>query len=196
MMEIVKTFSDIIKAFPARIPGSGTFQPAVSSDDGHVYASTSYLASGDLLLGLNSGSYHDQWIRFPNVTIPAGATIKTAILRFRCLSTRSTALYQKIHFNDADNAVAPVNHADYDNKILTDAYVNWTIESTTSGSNVDSPDVTVPLQEVIDRAGWTSGNALMVLLIDNSSLDWRSMRAYDGDPATSCKLIVTYEYTP
>jgi hypothetical protein len=114
------------------------------------------------------------------VTVPAGSTITNAFIRFTAQTVGSTTVCnEELSFNDVDNAVAPVNYTEYDALVKTSAKIDWTAIGTWSTDvQYDSVDVKTVLQEVIDRAGWGSGNAVM-LLGDGTGSDSGAYRRAD-----------------
>jgi hypothetical protein len=175
------------------------FVPVVNGDD--FYADSAYLAFSS---GLAMGSYnavttYATYVRFPNVTIPQGATISSAILSFTsstsCLNDTCNLI---CHANDVDDAVAPigdgVHSTDFNALSLTDG-VEWSsVEHWTVGGVVyQTPDIKVIIQTVVNRDGWASGNALAIIIKDNGSSTGadriaRSKDANDGLPT----LTITY----
>lgn len=107
-------------------------------------------------------------LRFIDVTIPQGATIDSAfiilhahegkgagdvaILNIACEATDDAVTFDETNFND--------------NYLLTDrpatsATVNWTVaEEWIIWESYRTVDLSTIIQEVIDRPGWTSGNAI------------------------------------
>jgi hypothetical protein len=197
-MDIIRTFADIIKPFPSRLIGSGSFKPGVSGDDGRWYSTSSFLATGDLLYGYNSGYHINNFIRFPSVAIPAGAVIHSASITIKSLSSRSGTMVNDIYFNDENDAAAPTNWSTANGKVKTAATVQWTAGTWVNGTQYTTPDLKDIIQEVVDRPGWASGNAMMALILDNESLssDWRSVVGYDSDPTYAPTLNVVYDYAP
>jgi hypothetical protein len=128
-------------------------------------------------------------IRFPNVTIPAGATIVYAFVRFTSRYTDASAPCNvNCYFNDVDNAVIPANKTAAQGLVLT-APVAWNnIEAWIAGSIYDSPELKTILQSIIDRPGWNSGQAVSFVGADNSSPNWTGRYNQKGSP----KLHVRY----
>ncbi len=196
-IEIVKTIADIITAMPSRLVGTGSFRPGVSGDDGTWYSSSSISITGNLVIALNSGWHRSVWLRFPAVTIPAGSVIHSATITFKAAASNSanSAVFD-VYFNDENDAVAPTTASSAKGKTKTDATVNWNLGKWTSGQLYSSPDLKALIQEVVDRPGWAAGNAMMALLIDTISADYRQAISYDTDPGAAALLEVEYDYSP
>lgn len=150
--------------------GAGTFYPAVGADDGFWQPGFFDGASFNLRFGdIGGGAYHS-FIRFPSVNIPQGNTIDSAFVRFISNENRSgTTVDVNIYFNDVDNAVAPTDFTEAGNLSLTTNLANWSPGAWTDGSQEDTPSIISALQEVINRVGWSSGNALQLVIKNNGS---------------------------
>lgn len=58
-----------------------------------------------------------------------------------------------------------------------------------------SIDVTSVIQEIINRAGWTSGNAIVILVDTNTTTtlgEWQDYYSYDGSTTKAAKLDIDY----
>jgi hypothetical protein len=132
--------------------------------------------------------------RFDNVTIPAGSTINSAVLRVRASATRSdTAVNVKVYCEAADDPIAPSDGSDTIGRALTTG-TDWdNVPSMTLGSYYDSPDISSEVQEVIDRGGWASGQAIIVNVLDNGSTNniFRWLGSYDK-AGYEADLVVSY----
>lgn len=173
-----------------------TFNPAASNDDSCRAPSTLDLTGTSFSFGYYgaTGAYHS-YVRFPNVTVPKGATITSAKLTFVSYNDRSTANTNvKISANDVDDSVAPTTTTAFDGLVLTTAEVEWNnIEAWTAGNSYDSPDIKTVIQEIVDRAGWASGQAIgMVIKNNGSSESLRQARSYDYG---SSYPVLTIEYS-
>jgi hypothetical protein len=141
-------------------------------------------------------------MRFLNIPIPKGSTINSAKLTLTCrLSRSNTIVNSKLRGEDADNAAAFSDYADYSGRPRTTNQVTWNnIPAWTAETEYDSPDITSIIQEIIDRAGWASGNALVIFWDDHDDISThvdnthRHAYSYDSSPAKAPNLHI--EYTP
>jgi len=174
--------------------GSGTvFQVVSGSDDGYEKASTGVVLGKSTI---TVGYGYLNGFRFTNVTIPQGATIVSAKLSTAAQSTdRYKPLSLTYWGESADNA-APfgtsgdakmsarfrtLNSADYPNIppwVTRDVYY-------------DSPNLASIIQEIVDRSGWRSGNAL-VILQEGPTTSGRFIWAKEGYVNMPPKLTVSY----
>jgi hypothetical protein len=109
------------------------------------------------IVGDNTHSY----IRFKNVTIPQGATIVSAKVRLRLFAATAGDVDVDQYFEDADTGTAPTTSAGAEALTLTTATSRHQV--TVSGADAwwtwfEFSDITAPLQEIIDRAGWEAGS--------------------------------------
>lgn len=114
-------------------------------------------------------------LRFPNVTIPQGTTITAAYLRFPQLFNYSgfSNILGQVHAQNVDNASQfTTTSNDVSGRARTTAFINnpgadanpWTTGNTNRGLAV-----TTLVQEVVNRGGWSSGNAMAMLLIGDET---------------------------
>src|SRR3954463_10706966 len=156
-------------AFERRGGGSGGDAGVASADDAEESATGSMsLNSSDLEL-VNDGSNQKVGLRFTNVAVPKGATVTRAYLQFETDETQSETTSLLIQAQPADPAAAfPSTSSNISGRSRTSATVAWTAPAWTlvgeAGANQRSPELTTPLQQVFDRPGWTSGNALALII--------------------------------
>jgi hypothetical protein len=159
---------------------SATFHAAAGADDGYAAAYDVYRAENHLAFG--GGAFH-AFVRFPNVSIPARATIKDCHLVFIANTTiAENYTNAQVSFSATDTAIAPATKTEFTALSLTSS-VPWAeIEPWAEGMEYQSPDLSVPLQEVINRSGWALGNAVLVVVKDygNYYLS-RSVKSFESN---------------
>lgn len=163
------------------------------NDDAEQRGSTMDLNSGDL--DFFDSVNHWVGLRFTDVTIPQGATILSAVVRFRAEDTDGgTAGTAQIYCQDTDDAAAFSSSAnDISSRTLTTATTTWTeIPSWSRRSSYDTADFTAAVQEVVDRPGWSSGNALAVIFDITATGRDRDAISYDKNAADAPEVIITY----
>lgn len=120
------------------------------------------------------------FVRFANVTIPQGKTINSAIIELKTSMDHLSFVHWKdygyILYGDAsDNATAPTNATEYDAKTKTTASnsevfnrgidqgnISYHILLPANGQKTYFP-CTQQLQEIVNRSGFSSGNAVQFL---------------------------------
>ena len=157
---------------------SATFHPVAYTDIGlWTPGSDSDFDTEYVLFGYEETTFvYASWIRLPSVTIPAGATITEAFLRLTSDSGVDWAgevCKANCYFNDVDDAnTVPTTGSEAD-ALAVGAAIAWNpVPTWVLDGEYDTPELKTILQPIIDKAGWVSGNALMVLVKDNNSDGW------------------------
>src|SRR3990167_4243304 len=121
----------------------------------------------DLLFGVSgySNAQYASTIRFPNVIIPRGSFIISAQVAFTAEESWNAPYPIMVYFNNVDNAVAPTGFSDAETKLtaLTTG-VPWTPGNWVAESSYVSADFSSALQQIINRPGFVSGNAIMAVI--------------------------------
>ena len=139
-------------------------------------------------------------LRFVDVTVPQGATISNAYLTIYNLG--------KLHIDPAfliqcdKQANSPTFAASPPadtpaGRTLTTASYDWTDVSNPNpenpGSWWSSPDISAPIQEVINLSGWASGNALSIIWVgDTTGGPGLLIATYDDSPSLAAMLDFDY----
>ena len=144
-------------------------------------------------------------LRFPDVTIPQGATINSAYIQVISYSTCWLHAYDSVACENVDSALSiESGGGTYDLSERwadrTDAFLVWNENMRPSSIYPDStPDVKTLLQEIVDRGGWKSGNAVIFLFkniyeegIDSSAYEIYSWDIVTGGHAYGGSLFVDY----
>ena len=172
---------------------------AASSDDAEEGVANSMdLTSSDLELVVED-VIQQVGMRFTGVTIPQGATIADAYVQFQVDETSSGTSALTIEGEAADNALTfSATPSNISLRSRTAAGVAWaptpwqTVGET--GSNQRTPPLTAVIQEIVNRSGWTSNNALVLLLTGTGTRIAESFNGVPGAaPLTSCG--VSYQPT-
>jgi hypothetical protein len=194
---------------------SGTiksYSVADGGDDGGLY-NTSLSTSGEILqIGVeNEDDVYNVWpsmfFRFTRVAIPAGATIVAASVTLVSAGGRYDYAAGKTgYLKGRKLANCPaMSEAAYKDTVTypnTTANVAWYPTSTNwvAGTSYTSPELKTVVQEIVDLAGWTSGNAIQIewhysgpSQIEVYNGNWRKVYAYEH--ATYNPPILTVEYT-
>jgi hypothetical protein len=132
-------------------------------------------------------------LRFPAIAVPRGATIVRAWVQFSTDESRTAAASLSVALQDADSAaVFASTSRNVSSRPRTPA-VAWAPASwsTVGARSADqrTPDLAVPLQSVVQRAGWASGNAVAVVITGTGV---RTAVALEGGTAGAPVLHVEY----
>lgn len=166
------------------------------------------LSSSDLELTTDGTSLQFVGTRFSEVKIPPGSQILNAYVQFTVDEVNTSGqvdLYISMEEED-DAAVITSNVNDLAGRDYLDSYVLWNSVPAWStvgdaGSDQQTPDISALLQEVIDRKGWSAGNAVLVGFIDPAVLSFpgytgntskRVAQSRDKSTSAAPKLVVSY----
>ncbi len=167
------------------------FEINSSNNDAEEYANgTMRLTSSDLEL-VNNGSNNDQTVgmRFTNITIPKSSTILNAHLEFVAKDEEDGNVSLSIKAENVDNPTQFSSAAyNISSRTTTTSSVSWSPEPWYSGNVYQSNDIKTLVQDIINRNGWQSGNALSIIITGTGK---RRAWSYDGD-GKAPKLYITY----
>jgi len=103
--------------------------------------------------------YYKGYWRFQNIAVPQGATIETA--SFKVYWEAGSSRTFKVIALDNDDAPQPTNNTYADHSLETTASADWTIDTSEGAYTVEVKTI---IQEIVDRSGWSSGNAIMLMV--------------------------------
>ncbi len=159
--------------------------------DGDIYTNSS-----DLELVYDNWARGNQHVglRFRNISIPQGATIEDAYIQFTTDETNSGGTNLTVWAHDTDNASQfSTNRYNVSSRSKTSASAAWAPSAwnsvSESGSNQRTPNLKSLVQEVVNRGGWQSGNALAFIISGSGE---RTAEAYEGNSSQAARLVVTY----
>ncbi len=176
---------------------SNAWRVAASDNDAEENLTTHAvsLTSTDLELVVDTVS-QAVGIRFPELAIPKNAAISSAFIQFTDktldnLNTDPIAL--TIRGQAADTAaIFAATASNISSRPDTAASVAWvppTWADSAAGSDQRTPDLKSILQEIVNRSGWTSGNAMAFKITGSGS---RRAWSYDGSAPNAPQLIVQW----
>ena len=182
-------------------PGTGTIDVriATSADDAEELATGSVaLASSDLELVFDAGGNQTVGLRFAAVAIPPSAVITNAYVQFWTDEPNTVATALTIAGEATDHATSFSSSArNISSRSRTSAVVSWAPPSWSSvgeaGPAQRTPNVAAVLQEIVNRPGWASGNALVMTIAGTGE---RIAAAHDHIPAAAPLLHVEFQTGP
>ena len=186
---------------PGGTGGTFTKRVTLDSDDAEQKVASTFGVndgSSDLELHDTGGTDGYVGMRWTNVTIPQGATIDDARIQFHVDETNSDVnLTVTFRGEDIDDAPTFTETAsDLSDRIETSASVDWAIPhwATTSEEGTDqlTVDLSPIVQEIVGRGGWTSGNAMVIMIKAWSGSGERHAEAHDGEAASAPELQIDY----
>jgi len=199
-------------AFPIDIDPTLDLQVGASNDDCQRRLATSYfsLTDNNEQAGAYSSTYYGYGcgLRFTGITIPNGATIETAYLKFTARSADTYLPLTRISAEDVDNAgdFSGDDAASFDTRFgnHTTARIDWDNIPAWSvdeeGADTTSPEIKTVIKEIVDRASWASGNAMVLFWEDFDDRSThhatnhyiRSGYSYDSSTTKCGKLHIEY----
>ena len=179
---------------------SATISVAASAHDASEEGpGTGFTATGVTVLAYSSATAGQWWYcgMLFVAPIPQGSTIVSATLTVKAYSIGFDDVRANVGLEDVDNADDFTTNADVTTRIssITTAGTTWEADSLGASDLVfNSPDISAPVQEVVDRPGWVAGNNMVVLFAtDNQNPQKRlSMRAWDDATEPEPKLNVSW----
>ncbi|MDX2166845.1 MAG: hypothetical protein SF182_07265 [Deltaproteobacteria bacterium] len=177
-------------------PVTNTLRVSASGDDAEQTQRLDDTdGGGDLDLGIVSAG-----LRFSTVVIPPGATITAANLQLTAdggfSSSNTTALTLAVFGEASDSAASFAgNFANVNGRARTTASVSWPVAAWSvgqSGAAQRSPELKTILQEIVNRPGWTAGNALVLILVQASGNGRREAESFDGNAGKAARLEVSF----
>lgn len=165
------------------------------SDDGHC------TSGGTNTQGVNDLQYaagNRVYFRFVNVAVPQGSTIDSATIAVQVHDAKSNTYplesFDVVHrFEDVDDSAAIGSSEDVTARATTTASTTADYVAT-ANNEWETNDVAAPLQEVISRAGWASGNAA-ALFATPTSIGARRYNAWSYEGAATNSAILTIDYS-
>src|SRR5262245_44472243 len=183
---------------PARAATVIESRVAASADDAEENASgTVSIVGSDLELGWD-GNAQTLGMRFAGLAIPDDASILEAWIQFETDEASTTAVTVTFQAQAADSAPSfSTSTDDLSSRPRATPTVAWTPPGWTTvgsaGPEQRSPDLSALVQAVVDRPGWSSGNALVIFVIGDSGTGRRIARSWNSDPADAPLLHVVYD---
>lgn len=167
-----------------------------------VGASADDAFQNNTTMDLTTGSFNvdatNKWagFRFQNVTIPQGATIHSAVLTIFVGSSTGDEPKHTFYGQAADDAgVFTTGASNISSRTRTTANVLWdNADLGVSGITAKAvPDMATVVQEIVNRAGWASGNALVIVCHGDADTNRDLIvQFYDSNPAEAATLAIEY----
>ncbi len=165
---------------------------ALDTDDAEERANTGAMnLTGTLQLIRSSNQNQVVGVRFQKVKVPQGATITAARLEFEVDSTNTASTSLTINGEATDNASTFISTAtNISGRAKTAASVAWgSVPNLAVNQKLISPDIKTITQEIVDRAGWASGNAMSFIISGSGT---KNVESFDTEPGAAPLLRITY----
>lgn len=165
----IKAYADTEKIVFVKTLDTAHGQTSLSYQPDQVSYVT-YGGLGDLpvLVGNLLGSNNNSAYWFTSVVIAQGLTIVSANFHLEQVGTTSSpSVVRAIYYGIDEDDTSDLSGGYPSGRPKTTASGTWSGAITFPGGRAQ--DVKTIVQEVVDRAGWASGNSLCLLIEDNSS---------------------------
>jgi len=189
--DVVSATTDEAEGPPDPPPGDGEFNGTVTQSSDDAYQSnTGTVTTNGTTIGLGGPALWGGF-RIANVTIPPGSIIDSAIASVVLTTSANDSPAFDIYGEAADNAATYSGSSnEISNRTTTTSKVNWSGTDIGTGRKTIG-DLKAIVQEIVDRPGWSSGNA-MNFIFDALSGVACTIAAYDGDPADAFQIDINY----
>ena len=182
---VITSLDDVEELLAGGVPPEGT-----------VYDTSSWY---DLMYdqGPNALAHQVNGLRFQGVQVAQGDTISTAWVEFTSRGTQSNPVNISIAGEAIDDAPAfTTTLFDVTNRTRTSALANWSPGAWVTGTKYQTVDISQIIQEIVNRAGWTAGNDIVIFLWgDGVDTDKRVADTFDSNPALAAKLHIEFSST-
>ncbi len=185
-------------AFDNDCAGSSSISITASSKNEEQSDGSAYTGSSDIEL-----VYDDEQqivgIRFTGVNIEQGTSVSSASIQFVADDKhQSGSVTFTIHGEDVNNASDVGGSDDISDRTQTSASASWSPAAwnTTgeSGSAQRTTNIGSIIQEIVDRPGWSSGNAIMIIIEGTSTTEYRHADWNNGRPVLSISTADGLKY--
>ncbi len=164
------------------------------SDDAEEDSSGSVgLHSSDLEM-VKEATVQTIGLRFRGITVPRGSTIHNAYVQFTVDETSSVPTNLVLRAEAADDAQTyRTSRQNISSRPTTRGSVTWSVPAWNregeAGSAQRTPNLASIIQDVVDRNGWQSGNALALVVTGQGK---RVAESVNGRPSSSALLRIEY----
>jgi hypothetical protein len=152
------------------------------------------LKSSDLELTTDGSWRQIVGLRFREVGVPRGAPLRSARIQFTADESDSVPTSLLIEGQASDDAEAfAKTDWDVSSRARTTGSVGWSpppwTDAGAAGPAQATPELKAVVQEIVDRPGWSDGNAMAFLI---SGAGRRTARSYQGVPDRAATLELEY----
>jgi hypothetical protein len=169
---------------------------SVGSDDAEQRVSNGSmsLTGSDLDLPVDGTKIQLIGLRFPNLSLPAGATIQNAWIQFMAdevsIAPASLTIQGEASANPGTftSAVSNVSSRPRTADAVTWAPTAWNVVGE-AGAPQQTPSLTALVQALVDQSGWSPGNA-MVFIVSGSGT--RTAESFEGTATGAALLHVEF----
>lgn len=178
------------------VAAAGTLDVPVraGTDDAEQKSGSTATVGDDLELTTDGTTVQTVGLRFTGVAVPKGAKITNAYVQFQADEVTTAAANLTVAGQAADNpATFTTVSKDVSNRPRTAASVGWVPApwTTVAARGVDqrTPNLAPVVQEIVNRSGWVSGNALALVITGTGT---RTAESFEGGAARAPVLHLEF----
>lgn len=171
----------------------GDLQVSHVNDNGEEQADGG-ITTGIDLQDLVLGNENYVGLRFSNVQIPQGTDIASGYVEFTSSSLQEDTTSLTIYGENSDDAL-PFNTDSFNisSRPATSSSIPWDNLPIWDNQELHrTPDLTSIIQEIVDRPGWSSGNAMVIVFRSEPPYGDRLAYGFGQSPAEAARLYVDY----
>lgn len=163
---------------------------SITNDSGRTVTACTNASITSTILSPGSHGSNDEFsagARFQNIVVAQGATISSATFSMKAQATYASGgtISFLVSAQAADNPgvfTTATNQFTTTTRPRTTAVsAAWNQNSVTANTRY-SIDITAVIQEIVNRAGWASGNAIVIIIDTNTTTtqgEWQDYYAWD-----------------
>jgi hypothetical protein len=167
-----------------------------STDDAEQKAGSTFSTTSPDLDLVFETTFQTIGLRFVGIDIPNGVVVTNAYIQFTADESRSGPTRIRVRAEASDNAQSFSTSSDVISRPRSDNEVLWYPPNWEAvgdaGSDQRTSDLSVLVQEIVNRPGWQQGNAIVILF---EGYGRRAAESYDGSPADAPVLHLEYSYS-
>lgn len=181
-------------------PTTSTLELATDADDMEEYVDSSKVGqfdvgSSDLEMTNEGNGNQIIGLRFANVPVAKGATITNAYIQFAADESHTGVTNLILHGQASDNSVTFDSVNKVSTRPKTTATVTWNnipewVADAVPGTAERTPELKTIVQEIVNRSGWATGNAMTFFVTGTGK---RVADSREGSPARAAKLVLVYD---
>ena len=191
-VEILVPWSWLAAAvYPVTIDPTVDPQVAASADDASEDGGTVSITSPSMFVNTTTKYVGARWV----VSVANGATIDVSYASYYSLNANRPVDYTMSVEDEDTAAVFTTGSSDISGRTPHATTVDWDNGSVDAGADewIDSDSLNTPIEGVIGRGGWSSGNYLCTFYTERSGgAAGMVARLYDGGSSEAPKLHIEY----
>jgi hypothetical protein len=140
-------------------------------------------------------------VRFTSVSVPKGSKITNAKITLTTIDSGACTGTPDLDIQafDEDNSSQISSFGDFQGRSRTTANIRWN-RTFSDNTAYETPDISSVVQEIVDRSGWASGNAMQFVISDHTykypthDMTYSDGIAFDSDAVTNISINIDYTY--